>query len=332
MSAFRETSNDAPIFKSVSSSTKQLFQLLNCIRFAPKVHVQISEEGLRFAADEARVMQGIVFLDKTLFTTFFCNMPEFYLENDLQSSNPDLPTFQISLPALLETLQILGTTDHSFSRYSKSDHEYDANIRSGRTNAFSNQALGMNGVCRLSYQSTGSPLSIILEESNVMTTCHLTTYQAEYSEEIPFDRDSMQVKIIMQARWLFDALSELSTISSSRIDVTAYPTSPYFSLSAVGPLGSAGVDFSYGKDLLETFAVANKWTQSYKIDLLKTSIEAMKLASKVSIRGDEQGVLSLQFMVEVEGGGKNFIDFRFIPLIRNEEDDQTESGSSDREL
>lgn len=58
MSAFRETSNDAPIFKSVSSSTKQLFQLLNCIRFAPKVHVQISEEGLRFAADEARVMQG----------------------------------------------------------------------------------------------------------------------------------------------------------------------------------------------------------------------------------------------------------------------------------
>lgn len=58
MSVFEEISNVAPIFKSVSSSTKQLFQLLNCIRFAPKVHIQISEEGLRFAADEARVMQG----------------------------------------------------------------------------------------------------------------------------------------------------------------------------------------------------------------------------------------------------------------------------------
>lgn len=50
--------NALPIFKAVSSSARQLFQLLNCIRFAPKVHVQLSTGGLRFAVEESRVMQG----------------------------------------------------------------------------------------------------------------------------------------------------------------------------------------------------------------------------------------------------------------------------------
>lgn len=59
MSAAGDPEDRAPVFKAVSSSARQLFQLLNCIRFAPRVHVQISAEGLRFAVEESRVMQGM---------------------------------------------------------------------------------------------------------------------------------------------------------------------------------------------------------------------------------------------------------------------------------
>lgn len=58
MSSFGELNNITPMFKSISGPTKQLSQLLNCIRFAPKVNVQIRSEGLRFAVEEAKVMQG----------------------------------------------------------------------------------------------------------------------------------------------------------------------------------------------------------------------------------------------------------------------------------
>jgi cell cycle checkpoint protein len=58
MSAVGETEDGPPIFRAVSSSARQLFQLLNCIRFAPKAQVQISNEGIRFAVEESRVMQG----------------------------------------------------------------------------------------------------------------------------------------------------------------------------------------------------------------------------------------------------------------------------------
>jgi len=175
----------------------------------------------------------------------------------------------------------------------------------------------------------GSPLSIILEESGVTTTCNLTTYEPESPEEIPFQRDAMQVKIIMQARWLFDAISELSSTSPTRLDITAYPTAPFLSLSAIGHLGSASIEFSKGRELLETFTVGDKWTQSYKFEMIKAAADAMRLASKVSVRGDEQGVLSLQFMVEVEGGGVSFVDFRFVPFLSEEEGEKEEEDEEE---
>ena len=189
----------------------------------------------------------------------------------------------------------------------------------------------MAGVCRLLYAGIGSPFSIILEEAGVTTTCNLNTYQPESPEEIPFQRDAMQVKIIMQARWLFDAVSELSSTSPSRLDITATPTAPYVSLSAVGHLGSASIDFAKGRELLETFTVAERWTQSYKFEMVKAASEAMRLASKVSVRGDEQGVLSLQFMVEVEGGGVSFVDFRFVPFLREDEEGDDDEVEEDAE-
>jgi len=260
-------------------------------------------------------------------------LPEFDPAEEFESPETDLPNFQISLSALLQTLQILGAADPSANRFPRPDNDgYNSNIRPGRPNAFSNQALGIAGVCRLSYAGIGSPFSIILEESGVTTTCNLNTYEPESPEEIPFQRDAMQVKVIMQARWLFDAISELSSISPSRLDITAYPSAPYLSLSAIGSLGSASVEFAKGRELLETFTVAEKWTQSYKFEMIKAAAEAMRLASKVSVRGDEQGVLSLQFMVEVEGGGVSFIDFRFVPFMRDLDEDNEEDSQDENEF
>ena len=47
-----------PLFRAVCSSTRPLYQLLKSIGFTNKIHVEITESGLRFAADHARVMQG----------------------------------------------------------------------------------------------------------------------------------------------------------------------------------------------------------------------------------------------------------------------------------
>lgn len=47
-----------PVFRAVASSTKPIQQLLKCITFTSKVHVEIGEDNIKFAADQSRVMQG----------------------------------------------------------------------------------------------------------------------------------------------------------------------------------------------------------------------------------------------------------------------------------
>lgn len=256
--------------------------------------------------------------------------------SDADGSSEPL-SFQISLPALLETLQIFGASEAS-SRFSRPEFdEYATNIRPERINAFSNQALGVTGICRFSYAGVGEPFSIILEEAGVSTTCNLNTYESESPEEIPFNKQELEVKIIMQSRFLYDAISEVSSMaatsptSSSRLRVVTSPNTPFLLLSAAGAFGSATVEFSKSRELLETFTVARRWTQYYKFELLKRAMETMKLASKVSFRGDRQGVMSLQFMVEVEGGGISFVDFRFVPFIRSAEDEETEDEDEEAE-
>lgn len=51
---------NGPVFSAVSGSARQLFLLLRCIGFASKAEIQLTKDGLRFAVEEARVMQGIV--------------------------------------------------------------------------------------------------------------------------------------------------------------------------------------------------------------------------------------------------------------------------------
>lgn len=312
-----------PLFRAVASSTRPLYQLLKCISFANKIHVEITEGGLRFAADHARVMQGVAYWNKSLFTSYTTNFP--VGDNDEDANTPN---FQISLRAVLETLQIFGAVDTAARQAKAEADPYRSNIRNYRPDAFSNQTLGMAGTCCLSYSREGEPFSIILEEAGVKTTCNLVTYLPESPEDIPFDIQDLSFKIITQSRWLLDALAEIAPTSPEKLTIVASRNSPYLRLSSSGSLGSSSVDFAKARDLLETFSIRERWVQTFKFDMIKSASEAMRVASKVSLRGDGQGVLSMQFMVEVEGGGVNFLDFRFVPYAVHEDD---EDGDEDEE-
>ncbi|KAI5467546.1 DNA repair exonuclease rad1 [Mariannaea sp. PMI_226] len=304
-----------PIFRAVATSTRPLYQLLRCISFAPRAHVQITEDGIRFASDHARVMQGVAFLDKALFSSYAVHLP-----NREDEESPELPNFQISLSSILEVLQIFGAVDVA-TRAQKADQDpYRSNLRNYRPDAFSNQTLGISGTCTLLYGEEGDPFKITIEEAGVKTTAALTTYLPETPEDIPFDRNDLTFKIIMQARSLLDVLAEIAPTAPTKLMLTVTKNAPYLSVGALGGFGSSTIDFARGKDLLETFSIQERWSQCYKFDFVKSSTEAMRIASKVSLRGDGQGVLSLQFMVDVEGGKRSFLDFRFVPFIQQDED------------
>jgi len=324
-----------PILTAVSSSVHQFHRLLRCINISTKAQVQISPDGLRFSVEDARVIQGVAFLEKTLFTSYRFDQPARTLEDNASQANfdPDMPIFQISLSALLETLSIFGATDTNRERLARDFYTSGiTNARNGAVSAaFDTRTLGMAGVCRIGYRSLGDSLNITLEEGNVTTTCQLTTYDPETFEDIPFDRDSLTLKIIMRASLLFDAVQELSSTGPDRLTLICSPShAAAFRLSASGDLGSASIDFTNEPQLLETFQCHRRDVNVYKFSMFKSASKAMAMASKVSIRIDDQGVLSLQFMVELaELEGKvSFIDFRFVPYVAEDEDASSDESSS----
>lgn len=306
---------------------------------------------------------GSAFISKELFSTYTFRAPapqrpsqrEIGDSDDGQDEDPDdtLPTFQISLPALLETLQIFGLTDPNAS---KPPWARDNPTSTATGGAFTNNVLGMNNMCRIAYDAPGSPLSVVLTEATIRTTCNLTTYEPAFSEEIPFDKHSLALKTIMRGTWLYDAVSELSSTSPEKLTLWARTRGrkPYFALSSSGTLGSARVEFNNTPtrpppptnppadappppaNLLETFHLGDPtstFRASYKFSLIQRAARAMSVATKVSVRVDEQDVLSLQFMVEVEPGKVTFVDFRFVPLVEEDEDegDETQFLGGDEE-
>ncbi|KAL5606056.1 hypothetical protein BROUX41_006170 [Berkeleyomyces rouxiae] len=310
------------LFKAVTSSTKPIFQLLKCINFTNKVHVQITESGLRISADNARVMQGVAMLDRSLFSSFQLNLDP---DLDDPTGPPAVPSFQINLAAFLETLQILGSVDMANRAAKVEQDAYRSTTRNYRPEAFSNQMLGIAGTCSLEYAEHGACFSVTIEEAGVRTTASLTTYSPEMPEEIPFDRAALAFKIIMPPRHLLDALAELATMAPSKLAISALPAPPWLVLAGRGgELGASSYAFSRGRELLESAVVRAEWTQTYRFDLVRVAADAMRIANKVSFRGDEQGVLSLQFMVEVEGADMNFLDFRFVPFVGYDEDAEGE--------
>jgi len=123
----------------------------------------------------------------------------------------------------------------------------------------------------------------------------------------------------------------MAPTSPNRLTIAANRGEPFLRLSSNGSLGSSSVDFSKGRDLLETFSVRERWVQNFKFDMVKSASEAMRIASKVSLRGDGQGVLSLQFMVETEGGGIQWLHFTFVPYVAADGDDHDEVEEEDTE-
>ncbi|KAK2865348.1 hypothetical protein FQN49_003660 [Arthroderma sp. PD_2] len=382
-------SSSTPVLSAVSTSADQLYTLLKCIGFSRQASVQVIPQGIRFSVEEGRVMQGLAFLDKALFTSYIFNVRN--VDNGVTQPEEDgdffdtslYPSFTISLSALLETLQIFGISDSS-----QGPNQMISATNTQSVNAFSTPALGINRSCTISYHRKGSPLCITLTEAGVTTTCELTTYELNDSSldstpgefDIPLQHDAVVFKIIMRSTWLHNAIMELDSTSPTVLSLSASPNkAPFFALSASGgPFSESTVEFAIDKEsdgidpeyksfnedgssrqprrgklaptVTETFLVhppssKSRVKQRYRFSLVRKALRAMGASSKVSIRGDRQGVLGLQFMVELgDGAGADtsvgpstqtatrtavgnvgFVDFRFVPLVDEEDGDHEDS-------
>ncbi|PPQ67670.1 hypothetical protein CVT25_012698 [Psilocybe cyanescens] len=203
---------------------------------------------------------------------------------------------------------------------------------------------------RLSYPGGGYPLTLIIAEdaSGPTTTCEITTFDPEPHLELDFDNSKTVLKIILKSSWLRDALSELDPSCEKLTFVGNPPTSatqqnmptgndmnarqrqkqpqrataakPMLRIQATGSFGSTEMDYPNDRDVLETFECTRSVTFSYRFGHIARTIKALSSSTKTSLRIDDDGLLSLQFLMPspkprtAAGRSDAFIEFRCLAL------------------
>jgi cell cycle checkpoint protein len=313
-----QSSNIDPLFTASTTSVGHMFRVLKAIGLlADEASVTISDQGIKFSVDAAsHVCQAHLFLTTSLFSSY---------EFKSLSEEDQYVTFNISLKALTGCLQMFAAVDQKPVAW-----------ESRREKSIENETeMVANSSCIFMYNGPGSSFLVYFKEGRTMTTkCQLATYYREIdsagedsTDIIVLDPETIVQKVIIRGSILEDALKGLEAISTQVVTIRASTKSPHFTLISHGDVGTSEFVFPNERSVLETFIVTAPGAQvydrqehgdivirnSYQFALVNKAKEAVHLASRVSLRCDASGVMSIQSMCELGDGRQSFVDFRFVP-------------------
>ncbi|KAG7498149.1 cell cycle checkpoint protein RAD1 [Solea senegalensis] len=171
---------------------------------------------------------------------------------------------------------------------------------------------GVSTALRMCYRGYGYPLTLFLEEGGVVTVCKINTQEPEEPIDFEFCSANVTNKVILLSESLKEPFSELD-MTSEVLQITMSPSQPYFRLSTFGNSGNAHYDYPKDSEMMELFRCNKTQTNRYKMSLLKPSTKALALSSKVSVRTDSRGFLSLQYLVRNDDGQICFVEYYCCP-------------------
>ncbi|KAF5092930.1 hypothetical protein D0Z00_004328 [Geotrichum galactomycetum] len=333
------------VFSALTTNTTHFYKVLRAI--APKtargqstgpldnpgaaggdtfVLTTITADGIAFSVGDMHTGMGRLYLKRDLFSDYNYrpdNPPPSYDDDDDGDENASV-TFKLSLDRLIICLQMFAV---------------DAGSAGANTTAAAAAAPEDASTCRMIYQGAGHPFLLVFRQpsTSLVTTCEFNTLDLEPTgededEALRMDLTNVALQLIIAGRVMADAVSELKAIDTEILTLRAARTStPRFVLLSHGKIGLSQFSFpedtSGGKPLFERFMVnapaadLDVVVNSYTFGQILKAQDAMALASRVSIRCDAHGYMSIQSMYELGTGTAIFIDFRFCAI---QDDDLTE--------
>ncbi|KAI8918707.1 repair protein Rad1/Rec1/Rad17-domain-containing protein [Entophlyctis helioformis] len=168
---------------------------------------------------------------------------------------------------------------------------------------------------QLSIPQGGGELTLMLQESNVVTACNLATYDIETLADLHlnFEEHPVVGKIIMKSDWLKTAFEELDATASD-LQLTIAPQHPFMCISATGLAGESTLEYPRDTQVLESFHCSELSTNKYKFSMLQPCMRALAMSNKTSVRVNAKGILSLQFMIQLTTTHFSFVDYIVLPM------------------
>ncbi|XP_032831440.2 cell cycle checkpoint protein RAD1 isoform X2 [Petromyzon marinus] len=291
-------SGGSAVLSATMDSARTLVSLLRAVHFRDHATFLATQHGLKATVEDSRTLQANAFVQTSLFHTYSL------LENPV--------SFRVNLTALLSCLTMFGGS--SSSTASSSSASSSSAVRGGAA------------------RTVGPPVALSLRYGGLRTQEPEDPLDFEFGGSDADEDRQTPNKVILKAEGLKEAFADLELSSSGAevsVHITMSPARPHFRLSTFGPLGSTHCDFPRDSDMVESFHCTKAQTNRYKASFLKPSAKALSQASKVSVRMDWRGLLSLQFMIPNDGE-VSFVEYYCCPDdVQEEEDDDDEVNSDD---
>ncbi|KAG6334883.1 hypothetical protein ID866_4207 [Astraeus odoratus] len=345
-----------PVLTASVHDVRYIVALLRGINFASRASVTLSADaGITVTVEEARSLLATSYIYSDHFDEWNYSVDIIRPVSSQLSdadNDPSYTSFEIPLNTLIECLNIYGTATMPSSgggsahkkwhregdRSDDERYEEHQDVRqqardasavpaSSRIDQYFGGGNDKRTRARLSYGGAGHPLTVWLAEdsSGPTTTCEILTSDPEPNIDLPFDGD----RTLVSSVWLRDALSELDP-SCEKITFISNPVAepgrlqrlapakPQFCIIASGAFGTTEMDYPNDREILETFECFRSVGASYRFAHIARTLRALQSSTKTSLRIDDEGLLSLQFLVPVPkprgGMSDSFIEFRCLAL------------------
>ncbi|CAH8528567.1 unnamed protein product [Heterobilharzia americana] len=269
-------------------NAKDIINILKAVHFRDLATIFATNNGIKVTVEDSKCIQGNAFLHSALFREY--------------SVKKDVVSFRTNLGILIDCLSIFGTSIQ-----------------------------GPPVSLILSYKTHGSTIDLLLEENAVVAECNIKTMEAFEILDFDFSSSNIADKFIMKSECMREAFNELDT-SSEILEVAIIPPPAIQSrlrLTTYGFAGTMHFDLPRSSDQVEVFesVTASPRIARFRLSLLRPATNrALSMASRISLRINDRGFLSIQFMINISDGEVAFVEFFCVPDV--DETDQSESPTS----
>lgn len=303
-------------------------------------NVIISKDFMHFTTDLARVLN----ISTSLPSIFF---HEYSFPKGL--NDKDELIFSVNLKLLLNCLSIFGSSNSKgVSDTSLQEHFQTIGPKTFQQERIDKYLKGYqnnNVVCKLQFDNSLRELNLIVEDisGNIITTCHLSTGDAESFANLlnEFVESQILAKVIVQSECLLDVLESVDTTiehlrfsfydgkritESLNLKDNSLESGPANTMSIKG-MGSAGefeaeligpsnvIDEFFIEPLDNSVSDDNKIVSfRYDIKLISFLLKPLCRAKTTSIRVNTEGLLSARFLMPTKKANI-FVEFLLTPSV-----------------
>ena len=134
----------------------------------------------------------------------------------------------------------------------------------------------------------------------------------------------LNIDCISKAKiYVFTLTSLFSDLTGDFLEISVNSDRDTFAFTTCGSHGDTSVEVPGESDMVHSFQCKRTAKAKFPMHMIKYALKSIHMASKVSLRMDNQEILCLQYLILV-GNGKCFLEYFFTPQIESEVEAQCE--------